>query len=172
MAFHWLMIIPIAGLLLGGNWLADQPVPVKIDAIGAHALTGSILLLLVIARFLWRITHPVAPPDRFDVPRWHWAIARTVHLAFYAVLAAQPLIGLAMATLAPYPVSLGTFLVLSEGSGDPALFETLALLHRYTARLLLGLIALHILAVMYHSFQGDGVNRRMLPLRKRVGSSY
>lgn len=172
MAFHWLTIPPIVGLLLGGTWLAGQPVAVRIDSAGAHATTGAVLLVLILVRLAWRITHPVAPPERYDVPRWQWALARAVHRGFYAVLIAQPLIGLAMALSAPYPVVVGEWLVLSDGGGDADRFALLAALHGWTAWLLMALIAVHLLAVLYHGFQGDGVNRRMLPLRRRVGAPY
>ena len=115
-------------------------------------------------RLAWRLRHP-PPPLPAGLPAWERAAARVTHALFYLLLLVQPLIGFLQSNAANFPVVAWGVLPLPALIGsDEALGETLILVHENVARVLLGLIVLHVAAALRHHFLlKDDVLRRMLP---------
>ncbi|ARE42435.1 Cytochrome (plasmid) [Rhodovulum sp. P5] len=94
----------------------------------AHSIAGSLILVLMLWRLAIRRAHGV-PSSPQGEPDWAATLAGLTHVAFYAVLIAMPLLGL-----------IAWFLEAGWA----------ARLHEFGANVVLGMIALHVGAVVFH----------------------
>ena len=108
-----------------------------------HALLGTTIGVLMLWRLGLRLTTDIPPPPQ-ESSNLIQTISRATHWLFYAILIGMPIVG-ALAWFIPS--------------------ETFAELHDATGKVLLALIALHILGAIYHHFVAGEkhVLRRMLP---------
>jgi cytochrome b561 len=114
-------------------------------------------------RFIWRITHPVAPER--SLPLWQQFISEAVHWLLYALVFATTMTGWLLASHRGWSVSLFFAIPL------PMLTEEAALLGSSVARwhgtmefALFLLIGSHVTAAMAHTFIfRDRIMQRMLP---------
>lgn len=146
---HWLIAALVAFQLIFGEGMTnvrdaaeEGTTPSNMDfgvSIG-HYWFGIAILALVLLRLGVRLTQGV-PPRPAATPTWmDWA-AKLVHWAFYAMLFAMPVLGL----LTVY---------VSDSFGD---------IHKLGKPVFLVLIAVHVLAALFHQFiKRDGTLRRML----------
>ena len=115
-----------------------------------HRQAGMLVLLLVAARLAFALR--LKPPP-LAIPRWQRLAARTVHLALYAALAVQPLLGMLTSWARGDDV-----LLLGLVRIPPPLQLTteqgvaLEAWHRWLAYGLLLLLAVHLGAVAFHRF--------------------
>lgn len=134
---HWL----IAGLIVvqystGGSILRThnavmmgmEPDAGDLLLHAIHNRSGMAILLLMLARLALRVFRGVPALDNHG--DWRMHVAYTLHWAFYVLVIAQALIGLT-ASYVYWPV---------------------APLHAFGAKLLLGMIGLHVLAAFSHQF--------------------
>ena len=159
---HWLMIIPIFGLLIIGSVVMDNiPVsdPEKNMALTGHMSIGMAVGLLLILRLIVRITskHPPKATTGNDLLD---KIGIWTHWAFYLLIGLMVLSGLGIA------FSTGLFPIIFGGSGEniPAELDMVPprIAHGIISKLLFALIIVHILAAFYHQFLlKDGLLRRM-----------
>ena len=166
-ALHWLTALLIVGMFVLGGWIVyfdPGDGPLKDTLYHLHESTGATIWVLVLARLALRVAigAPRLPPDTPGVVR---LLAGLNQVALYAVLLAQPLIGLADANA--WGVELhwyGLFAVPSLIARRPeAEAQALSDLHWYGAALLLALLALHVAGALHHGFvRRDGVLQRML----------
>jgi len=193
-AFHWLTVVLIITLLWTG-WGAD----VEADKPGNsaffwHSSLGVIVLILALARLLWRI-FTSAPALPVAMRRSQRIFARAVHVGLYLILFALPISGWLVASAEGGTVSLfgvalpswqgasgvappgvrpqstksaekegGTLSTAGEKRGE---FWEEA--HEVLAYVILGLAILHTLAALKHHFvDRDNVLRSMLPGRKHL----
>ena len=136
--------------------------------LGWHRTCGFIILLLVLARFGARLWVKAPPPHK--VPPWQAWAARLVHALMYAILLAQPLIGIVMAGARGDSISfLGLFDLPAIAEYDPDFADWLLVAHGWLAIVLPGLMAVHIGAVAFHWFvQKRNITVRMLPHPNRT----
>ena len=132
-----------------------------------HKTLGVSILLLSLARLAWRLRHR-PPPFPPELSRWERLAAVWNHRAFYFLLIALPLTGLAaisggndQATTGlvadiPFPLIPG----LSEGFGD-AMGET----HEILVKATIALLFLHVGAALKHQVAKDRAANRMPPFR-------
>ena len=161
-ALHWLMALMIlVALAAGGLVLANMPSdsPDKVQGLGGHMIFGMAIGVLLILRLVTRArsTHPPhAETGNALLDR----IGRWTHWGFYALIAGMVLTGLATA------FGAGLFPIVYGGAAD-ALPPELATLparmaHGVIATILVALIALHIVAALYHQiFLKDRLLGRM-----------
>jgi cytochrome b561 len=134
--------------------------------ITVHLSLGAFILLVVIIRLAWRLTHPV-PLLTDDVPPWQHRAAQALHALLYAILVALPVMGWANANargwdVAIFGLSLPKIMATRSGLG-----MALGDIHQATAIVLLVVVGLHVLAALYHHFLvRDRVLLRMLPERR------
>ena len=133
----------------------------------SHKLIGLTILTIVLARLIYRLTHGAPPSDR-SVPAPLIGIAHLNHWLLYLLLIAVPIGGYIGASyygaLEPFGFKLP---VVTEK--DEKFSETVFAWHETGAFILLGLIALHITASIYHYFvRRDRVVERMLPKKTTV----
>ena len=164
--FHWGVGLMIIGMLAYGWWMnhmvADRAGRLFHRSI--HADIGYVLLLLMVIRLIWRSMNPV-PALPVGTPRWQRYAAHISHGALYGVTIAVALLGWAHsgAHKPDYADWFGLFRVPQFTSPDKARADLYEDMHIYGAYVLMALVALHILAALYHHFvQDDNVAGRMI----------
>lgn len=163
-AFHWVSAaLVLAAVPLGLAMLRVEPGAVQNALFDLHRSFGATILVVGAARVVHRLVRPPVRPAP-GVPAWQQAAAQGVHWCLYALLLALPLIGWAGTSAFGAPISyFGLFTLPDLLAEDEELAETLLGLHGTLAFVLIGLVALHVGAVLHHHFvRRDAVLRRML----------
>lgn len=143
---HWLVVALVAFQYFTGEGMAHAFDGVVEDGAAftgnawVHGIIGSAILLTMLSRVVLRLRRGAPPPPDTE-PGAIQIVSRGNHFAFYAILLAMPLAGLAA--------------VLT-------LNETVAWLHGLTSKLLLVLIVAHLAGAIWHMTKSDGVIRRMV----------
>lgn len=165
---HWLMAALLVALVALGLYMVSLPDvgfdTKKIRLILYHKELGMLALVLVIARFVWRLTN-VLPQLVETLPDWQQFVARFVHLSFYGLMFALPITGWLMSSAAGIPVSLlGTFALPDLVPYDDYLFKRFIEIHKWLGYALIVLIFIHAGAALRHHFLfKDDTLRKMLP---------
>lgn len=161
-ALHWLLaVLIIAGLIVGGNVLAETPndAPEKLVSLRLHMGAGIAILVLMLVRFGIRLMARTPPHADIGHPVLNragvWA-----HWAFYPVVLAMAGSGLYLANIAGLPA------IVFGGSGDPlpADFDVFTArgVHGALASVLGLLIVAHVAAGLFHQFiRRDALFARM-----------
>jgi cytochrome b561 len=128
-----------------------------------HMSIGAVVLALILARFAWRLAHPVAPEA--SLPPWQRVTSEGVHLLLYALVLATTLTGWTYASMRGWTVTLFGVLPLpalvAEGS---TVGRSIGGLHETLTWVLLGAVGLHVGAALLHLLvYRDDVMARMLP---------
>ncbi len=178
MSLHWLL----AAAILFMGWLGffmmslEDTDPWMFPLFQVHKSIGLTILVLSVARLLWRLANPV-PPLPLGMPGWERVSARAVHVLFYVLMIAVPLLGWATVSSAPLAVPTVWF-GLFEWPHIPFLADLpraekrmiegpLAVAHSALALSMLVLAGLHAAAALKHHFRDrDDVLKRMLPWTK------
>jgi cytochrome b561 len=169
-AFHWLTLVLLIGSFSLAISMTDLPLsPRKLQLYSWHKWVGVTVFLVTILRVVWRLTNSV-PQHPAGMPKWQRRLAGLSHAALYATLIIMPLTGWVMSSALNLPVVyLGIVYIPSPFGVDPALGETMKIVHRALALILLGLVAAHLAAALYHHvILRDDVLRRMLPWQSRL----
>jgi cytochrome b561 len=171
--FHWLMAaIIIVGWFVGfyGAEMLSYSVPNsgKAEVITLHKDIATTVLLLIVLRSLWRLTH--RPPHVPHASAFQRFAVGAGHLMLYVLMIVMPISGWANSSSAGYTVEFAGILPL------PALVPTnhaawpiYDAIHRYigwfTGVVILGHIAM---ALKHHFIDRDYTVRGMLPGGKRA----
>jgi cytochrome b561 len=90
--FHWLVVALLIVRYPLGKFMPDIHRGMKPgDAMTFHISFGIAILALLVLRFFWRITHPVAPAR--SLPAWQMLISEAVHWLLYALVFATTMTG-------------------------------------------------------------------------------
>lgn len=163
--FHWVMALLIIGMLCLGFYMTDLPRSMeKLSLIGWHKSFGVLILMLVVLRFLWRFMN-ITPTYADKTPTWEKLAAHAMHYALYGFMFVMPLTGWLMSSAAGLAVSFfGLFTLPNLVSANPIWKNVFFQIHSTCASILIGLIALHVLAALKHHFwDKDDILRRMFP---------
>ncbi len=163
-AVHWLSAL-LVGALFGLGWfMVELPTgPQRGYYFALHKSLGLTVFGLLMLRALWRLSHRPPPFPAF-VPGWQVALARLVHLAFYLMLALQPISGYLSSSFSGYQTSLFGVPLPHWGWRDPPLNELFTEIHVLCSVALLLLVATHLLGTLKHLLSGEGqMLRRMWP---------
>lgn len=165
MLLHWAIAI-----LVIANWrIAESAEHIADDTergavMGWHFAFGMLILLLTVARIVWRLTHR-RPPLGSHLKRWEVLLARGVHAVFYILLVALPLMGWIGMSGYKFPIDMFgiTWPVLPTGLDEDTGHEILEV-HATLGTVMIYLVGLHILGALKHHFwDKDGELWRMLP---------
>lgn len=173
MLLHWLIALLIFGLFPLGLYMHGLPLSIeKLRLYSWHKWFGITVLFLVALRLAWRVTHR-PPPLPAGMPRWQVGAAHGLHALIYLLILAIPLSGWALSSAAGVPVVwFGVLPLPNLLHADKALAHTLAETHELLNFTLAALVVLHVAAALkHHLVDHDGVFERMLPGRRRPGST-
>lgn len=130
----------------------------------SHKTLGLVILVLVVARLLYRFTHGAPRPDP-SVPPALIGISHMVHWLIYALLLIVPVIGYLGISYGNYLDVFGVQLPAVTDK-DTKSAEEIFEWHEMAAFALLSLVVLHIGGALYHKLvRKDRVVERMLPKR-------
>ena len=167
-ALHWLLALLIIGMLWLGFSIEVIPrnTPARGFYVNLHKSFGVLVLLLVLLRLVWRVTHkPPALPA--SLPSWQASAAAWSHRLLYLCMLLQPLSGYLASSFGKYGVKFfGVPLPQWAWESKPvqAFFGTI---HGVVAVALLVLVVLHVGAALKHLLlDRDGVFQRMWPTRR------
>ncbi|NLY27794.1 MAG: cytochrome b [Alcaligenaceae bacterium] len=141
---HWLVAAAIFFLLITGTFiLAELPnTPEKIGNLRIHMLVGAVVALLVITRIVLKRSKPAAPPVKGQ------ALARIGHVALNLVVLLLAVSGMVLA------LQSGALQAVFGSGALPADFMefTPRIVHGLASKVLIALVAVHVLAALYHQF--------------------
>ncbi len=168
-AMHWTTLLLLVAMFATAWSLKAATNGAAADGLLlAHRSTGALLWLLVLARLVWKASFGRAAALPPTVGRLQHAVARANELGLYLLLVLQPVTGLGQSLFRGKSfVLLGVSLPVIVAR-NRALTTAFHHIHAVGAWILLGLIALHASAALFHHFVlRDGVLRAMLPRRQR-----
>jgi len=130
-----------------------------------HVSAGLLIVILLVARFAWRIVDPPPPIEKTPLGPLADSAGRLAHYALYALLAAVPVVGVIALFGEGKPLPLfGLFEIPSPWSKDKVFTELTEEIHETLANVLLALAALHTIAALTHHWAfHDRTLTRMLP---------
>lgn len=168
-ALHWVSAVLLAGIF-GLAWrLEDAGEEAHAALLGWHRALGLALLAVTVARLANRaLSSGRAPssgrPEGNADPPWMRLAAASVHVALYALLLAQPLLGWALSGARGQAVGLAGLVLPALADPDRPLARTLFAWHGWAGIALLALAGLHVLAALAHAARpGDRTLAGMLP---------
>lgn len=170
---HWLIAIAIVGMILGGWYMGDLPdgAPGQYFLYQMHKSIGITILLLTVARIIWRIMNrPPALPDEMN--GLEKTASHLVHFGFYGLMIALPLTGWLYSSVSVkldvptvlYGIISWPDVPFVEGLKTEAASGTVNFIHSKLAWVVLALLALHVAGAIKHEFSAEeGVLKRMIP---------
>ena len=183
---HWLIALGIVLMIPLGWWMSDHVTDPSqaarvFRAYQLHKSIGLTILVLSVARLLWRLTHrfPELPQH---MPLWERAAARISHVLLYAIILIMPLTGWLYVSAGwnphmniPLPVPTLWF-GLFQWPHLPGIAEASDTVRAQTASTAIAihstlawgavvLVAIHAAAALkHHIIDRDDVLTRMVPL--------
>lgn len=169
---HWTIALAIIGMIALG-WIMgdmDKNDPLRTPLYELHKSIGLTILLLSVARIIWRLMNP--PPPEPPMPKLQATVASLVHLAFYVLIIAMPLSGWLVSSIArqggtefwglPWTDVPGTGALSSEArtSLNPVIHNV----HSKMAWVIIVMLGLHVAGALKHQIiDRDGLIARMAP---------
>ena len=167
MWIHWMTAILIIMQIYIGFVFSDMPRgPDRSFVFAWHKTWGVLILLLAFARLGVRLMNP-PPPYPSDYPKWKRFFAVWNHRAFYVLLFALPLTGLAAVS----GRADGGWIDLQMGLSFPAIpgipaENEFGDVHELLVFVTIGLLVLHVAAALHNQFISRSPTAgRMWPFR-------
>lgn len=169
LAFHWGIALAVVAQVLLITAREAIEGPMSRELLQFHKALGMTILVLTMARLLWRLLNPALPLPA-GTAGWHKIAARATHGLFYLLLIAIPIFGWASSSAGARAFEwFGLFnipLLPIEGGREVA--GQYMDLHKLGVKALYVLLALHVLAGLKHHFvDRDNVLHRMIPIIPR-----
>jgi len=165
---HWLVAAAIIGMLAFGLYIEDmERGPDKGTMMDLHKSIGVTILALAALRILWRWRNGF-PVALSAMPRWQHIAAHAVHGLLLLATVLMPLTGIMISLGGGHGLPLFGLTLVAEGATKLEILKTIGESHGTIAWILIGVIAVHVLAAAKHQvIDRDGTLRRMLG--RRVG---
>ena len=128
-----------------------------------HVSVGLTILVLIVLRLAWRLTHPVAPES--SLAAWQRLSSEAVHWMLYVLVLATTLTGWLFASFRGWSISLFYLVPIPMLASDKeAAGKAIDGLHQAAEWTLLVVIGIHVAAALAHIFvYRDRIMQRMLP---------
>ena len=161
---HWitaslvLLTLPL-GLVIANDWGG----PLQDQLYDLHRSIGALIIPIILARVVYRWTHPPAPlPD--DIPALQQFAANATHWALYALLIVQPFVGwIGTSAYRATIIVFGLFELPPIWPEDRAFSDRVLFVHGLIGLTIALLLAAHIGAALHHHFvRRDGILMRMI----------
>ena len=167
MTLHWLTAVLVIGLFASAQvWeQLAKGTPLRKELQALHISCGILLAVIVITRLLWRLSRGRRlPTANHGVTQ---LTAKTAHLALYALLLRQIVLGFLFRWAQAEPFNFfGLFDVPTLISIDRSMKPVFGSLHEQVAWVIVVLAGLHaLMALVHHYGLRDNTLRRMLPGR-------
>jgi cytochrome b561 len=162
---HWLVFALISGAFVVGFYMTDLPLgPMKLKIYSWHKWNGVTIFALVLLRLSWRLFNP-PPPLPGEMPNWERRAAEASHRLLYILMLAMPVSGWLMSSAKGFQtVWFGLIPLPDLLAKNPPLGKALAEVHQMLGFIILGFVAVHVLAAFKHHFiDRDDVLARMTP---------
>ena len=162
-ALHW-SIVGLLAVQYAIGWLMPDIHRGQQPGTGMtfHISVGISILFLISLRFIWRLSHPVAPES--TLPPWQRVSSELVHWMLYVLVLATTLSGWLFASFRGWAISYFYLFRLPMLAGDNAeAGKAIDGLHQAAEWTLLVFIVMHVFAALVHVFvYRDRVMQRML----------
>jgi cytochrome b561 len=152
-ALHWTTVALIVAMFASG-WgmgLAGDRAQEE-TLLYLHRSLGVLTWITALCRILWRLAFAFLPPFPLAMPKIQQRAARLSEYGLYALLLIQPLTGMAHSLARGRPFPVLAWRAPAVMARDKALAHLFHDTHELGAWILLGLIALHIAAALFHRF--------------------
>lgn len=165
---HWVIALMVFTLIPVGIYMVQRGAATGFDSVTnqlftAHKTFGFLVLLLIVARIALRLKNGTPAPEA-GLARPQVIAAEATHGLLYVLMLAVPLLGWLGVSAYGATGVLGGFHLPSLLGKNTPLGEAILKYHSYAAFAMVGLIALHVGAALFHRLVlKDGVLRRMLP---------
>jgi len=180
MTLHWLIALGVITNICLGLYFADLPKsdPNLFALVQTHKSIGLTILVLSVARVLWRLVNPVPPLPAGMNPALKWA-AHATHFLLYFLILVIPFTGWLLVSASPLGLptmyfgwfawpDLPGFADMTRAAKH-VYQHNFGAAHVFLAWSAIVLIPIHILGALYHHFlRRDDVLKRMFP-GTRVG---
>ena len=150
---HWAAFAAFVFLFVTGPVMVDldKTDPLRRELMGLHKSVGVLAIILLIARLAVRLrSKPPALPASLE--QWELSLAHWGHRGLYALMIATPLVGWADSNLHDWPVKLFGLPLPKLFPTDEGIGGTPGYIHTVLAYTLLGLVAVHLAAVVKHRY--------------------
>ena len=157
-AFHAVIaVLIIANLALG---LLHESLPKGWNVMPLHKSIGLVVLVISVARLLWRLTWRT-PDYTTPLGRWEGRAARAMHWGLYVLMVIMPLTGWIFSSAGKNPLAFFPWPRLGVTKADPIVGLSHEG-HEILGYLMAALVVGHILAALRHHYVlKDGVLKRM-----------
>jgi cytochrome b561 len=164
-AFHWGTSVAVVIMIVVGILMTSEPLGRFADPLYiVHKGLGTLLLLVVVLRVAWRLTHP-APPLPESVPTVQRRLMGVTHFALYALLVIMTVSGYVRTVGDGFPIELlDTLGIPTLLPRMPEAAAVALVTHQVAAYALTALVAVHVGAAVHDALiDRKGVFQRMWP---------
>ena len=150
---HWSAATAFTFLFVTGPIMVDlgKDDPLRRDLFNLHKSVGVIAIILLVLRLTVRL-RSVLPPLPSSLQDWEVNLAHWGHRALYALMIITPLVGWADSNLHGRPVKLFGLPLVKLFPTVEGIGNTPGYVHTVLAYTLLGLVAIHVAAVIKHRY--------------------
>lgn len=162
---HWIIaLLMLATIPVAWQVHEMHPgAPMRAIYFAVHKSLGVTILLLAVARLIWRVRHK-PPPFPSSSPRWVVRMAQANHVLLYVLLLGMPIAGYVHSATGGHPISYFGLFDLPLLPQDDAVSQATLVIHLAARWVVYALIVLHLLGTVWHVVvQRDGTLDRMLP---------
>ena len=160
---HWLMAALLIGQVALGQYMVDLDYydAWYHQAPSIHRSVGLLIALLLLLRFVWRVTNTA--PDPIGRP-WEIVISHWLHRLFYLLILLLAVSGYLLSTADGHAIVVFDWLKIPATlSGIDQQEDIAGEIHEWLVWLLVFLVSIHALAALKHHFiDKDAVLNRML----------
>jgi cytochrome b561 len=160
---HWIVALGVLGMLAVGFYLEFGGLTreAKGPIMALHKATGTVLLLVILWRVVWRIRQGFPAPAP-GMAGWQVLASKVTHWGLLVMMLVMPVSGVSMSLLGGRPISIYGLFTIPPVAKIEAVGEITHEVHEYGAWILAILVALHIAAAIKHLvIDKDGVLARM-----------
>ncbi len=167
---HWVRAVIILGLIWSGWYMTSLPETTPVETFDLfypnHKQFGVLVWLLALVHMTIRWRNRATLPQTPDALKgWEKTLSHVVHRLIMALVLLVPLLGYSMSSSFTQsdgvPFFFGELPELLPKNDDA--FEVFDALHKYSAYVLLALIALHVAGAIKHRLQDKGGETDVLP---------
>jgi cytochrome b561 len=149
---HWGMALAIVAMFVLGVWMRtlDYYNPYYTLAPDIHRGVGIILLILLVARFAWRLISP--KPDDSELTRFEAVASHIVHWGFYPLLFALMISGYLISTADGRPINVFGLFNVPSVYARAGLEDQAGYVHMLIAYVTMVIAAFHAIGAFKHHF--------------------